>query len=185
MDQRHDIRPVHYLASIVGERHKIILPTLFCMDFARFTEWRWRVLFGIVNAGLALGVIFLPYISVGKQYYIYDLPGDWWHVGVFIFAAICALAAIKSFSFDFVLPIIGGIGVAIDLTFALGVVFLGINPNWSLVNASVHVGGILSVGVMFLLLAQGYIWLQLRSEDFCGEKPALKETNAAPLEKSP
>ncbi len=167
------------------KRHKIILLTLFCMDYSRFKEWRWRSLFGIVNAGLALCVIFLPYISVGQLYYIYDLPGDWWHVGVFVFAAILAVAAIKSFSYDFVLPILGGIAAAIDLTFALGVVFLGINPEWSLVTASAHVGGILSVGVMILLLMQGYIWLQLRSEDFGGEKPALEKTDAAPLEKSP
>ncbi len=156
------------------------------MDFNRFKDSRWRALLGIVNAGLALSVIFLPYISVANQnYYIYDMPGGWWHVGVFALAAILAVVSIKSFSFDFILPILGGIAAAIDLTFALGVIFLGVNPDLSLVTSSVHVGGILSLGAMILLLIQGYIWLQLRSEDGRGEKPALEKSYAAPLEKSP
>ncbi len=156
------------------------------MDFSRFKEWRWRALLGIVNAILAVGVIFLPFVSVENQnYYIYDLPGDWWHAGVFVFAAILAIVSIKSFSYDFILPIFGGIGAAIDITFSVGVVFLGVNPDLSLVSTSVHVGGILSIGVMILLLIQGYIWLQLRSEDIRGEKPALEKPNAVPLEKAP
>ncbi len=168
------------------KRDKTLQITLFLMDFARFKEWRWRAILGIVNAGLAIGVIFLPYISVGDQnYYISDFPGNWWHVGVFLVAAILAVVSIKSFEYDFILPIIAGIGAAIDLTFALGVVFLGVNPDWSLVTATAHVGGILSVGVMILLLFQGYIWLQLRSEDVRGEKHAFEKPYAAPLEKSP
>ncbi len=159
------------------------------MDFTRFKEWRWRALFGIVNAGLALSIILLPYIYVGppdnREYYIYNLPGEWMHMGVFILAAILALVAIKSFSYDFILPIVGGISEAIDLTFAIGVVILGYNPTWSLNSVVPQVGGILSVGAMILMLFQGYIWLQLRSEDVGGEKPALQEPNAPPLKQSP
>ncbi len=147
------------------------------MDFSRFKEWHWRALLGIVNAGLALCIILLPYIFVGQpenqEYYIYNLPGDWWHVGVFVFAAILAVIAIKSFSYDFILPILGGIAAAIDITFTLGMVFLGVNPSWTLNTVAPRIGGMLSIGSIILLLIQGYIWLQLRSEDFAGEKPAL------------
>ncbi len=165
------------------------ISTFYSMDFTRFKELRWRVLLGIVNAGLAFSVILLPYIYVGppanQDFYIYNLPGDWLHVGVFIFSAILALVAIISFSYDFVLPILGGIAAAIDLTFAVGVVILGYNPTWSLNSVVPRVGGIISIGVMILMLIQGYIWLQLRSEDVRGEKPALQESNASTLEKSP
>ena len=155
------------------------------MDYSRFRKWHLRALLGILNAGLALGVTMVPYISVNThQYYIYDLPGTWWHFFVFAIAAILAVVAIKSFTYDFALPILGGLAAAIDLTFTLGIVFLGVDPELSMVTASAHIGAIFSIGALILLLVQGYIWLQLWSEDLRSEKSTLKETNSTLLEKT-